>query len=254
MGTCSCESASGLTNLAEHNDWYSGALGTVAKARGWSSEEMWEFTEIYRGIFAVAEQWRLETIQTVRQQGYVTLPDGLRRDRFEATPTWADVMRNKFRPYNVPGFVELMISKIQNRSGNQAVNAMVQGLCATLAKRKILKLRKMIADRGYRARLWLLVHDELVCSVHKDDAIDFMYDLYELMIDGEGIFNEIKLDSSLAVGRNFQPWDLKECPQGQIELMELNKGLPCMPEDRYGGRATRDEIGDVLKYLFTTPA
>lgn len=230
--------------------WYSGALGTVAKVRGWSSEEMWEFTEIYRGIFAVAEQWRLDTIQTARQQGYVELPDFLRRDRFEATREWAEVMRNKLAPYHVPGFADLMISKIQNRAGNQAVNAMVQGLCATLAKRKILKLRKMIAAKGYRARLWLLVHDELVCSVHKDDAIAFMFDLYALMIEGEGIFKEVKLDSSLAIGRNFQPFDAKECPQGQIELMELNKGLTCVGEDRWGQKATRDEMGKVLEYLF----
>jgi len=210
---------------------------------------MWEFTEIYRETFAVAEEWRTSTIADVRAKGYVELPDHLRRDRFEATEQWATIMRQKFEPYDVPGFVELLISKIRNRAGNQAVNALVQGLCATLAKRKILKLRRMIAEKGYRARLWLLVHDELVCSVHKDDALDFMVDLYQLMIEDEGVFKNIKLDSSLAIGRNFQPFDPKECPKGQIELMELNKGLPCVGEERWGKAATREERQAVLDYL-----
>lgn len=229
--------------------WYSGALGTVAREVGWTSEEMWEFTDVYREAFAVAEQWRVDTITTVRRQGYVELPDHLRRDRFEATERWAEIMRQKLLPYDVPGFAELLIRKIQNRAGNQAVNALVQGLCATLAKKKILKLRKMIAEKGYRARLWLLVHDELVCSVHKDDALAFMDDLYALMIDDEGIFKGVKLDSSLAVGKNFQPFDAKACPKGQIELMELNKGLPCVAEERWEKPATREERQAVLDYL-----
>lgn len=235
--------------------WYSGALGAVANEMGWTSEEMWEFVEVYREAFADAENWRVSTINEVRYRGFVELPDGHRRDRFEATQRWADIMRYKFGTWGLQELVEVIIRKIQTRAGNQSVNALVQGLCATLAKRKMLKLvNDLIPRKGYRARLWLLVHDELVCSVHKDDAVAFMDDLYELMIDGEGLFQHVQLDSSLAVGRSFEPFDAKKAPRGQIELMELNSGLTCVPEDRWKKAATREERQKVIDYLFSEAA
>ena len=233
--------------------WYSGGLGTVAKQMGWSSDQHWEYVEKYRETFKVAEQWRQDTIQRARENGYVELPDHHRRDRFEATYQWGNMMREKFASYgldSVKKFGELVIKKIQTRSGNQCVNAMIQGICAALAKRKIIAMRKMIQEKGYRARFWLLVHDELVYSVHKDDALDFMRDFYEIMIEGAGIFKTALLDSSMAVGRNFEPFHPEKNPYGQIELMEMNKGLPCIPEDRYEERATEQERATILKYLF----
>lgn len=212
---------------------------------------MWDFTEIYREAFAVAEEWRVGTIAEVKRNGFVTLPDNLRRVRFEATERWAETMRHKLLPYNVPGFAELMIRKIQNRAGNQAVNAMVQGFCATLMKRKMLRIKPLIESKGYDCRFFMPQHDECVFSVHKDHALDFMDDLYELMTDGEGFFNNVLLDSSIAVGRTFQAYDPVQAPKGQIELMELNKGLPCVGEDRWGKAATREERQAVLDYLMS---
>ncbi|MGO4302174.1 DNA polymerase [Cupriavidus sp. RAF12] len=236
--------------------WYSGGLGTTAKELGWSSEEMWEYVDKYRGTYSQAEQWRLDTIQFAREHGYVELRDHHRRDRFEATYAWANIMRQKAAIYGldqVNAFFEIVIKKIMNRAGNQSVNAKIQGLCAALAKRTMKALRAKIKAAGLRARFYLLVHDELVYSVHRDDALEFMDLLYETMIDGFGLITYLKLDSSLAVGRNFQPWSL-DVPHGQIELMELNKKLPCVGEDRWGKSATREERQAIIDYLFSEQA
>lgn len=211
---------------------------------------MWEMVDKFRSTYAVAEQWRLDTIKSAQVHGYVELPDHLRRYRFEATPAWAEIMRQKFLPYGVPGFVELLIRKIQRRSGNMCVNALIQGLCATLIKRKLLKLRHLMATKYAGAgRVIGAVHDEALASIHKDRCLEFLHDLYDIMIDGEGLITHLKIDSSIGIGRNFMGFDPVKNPKGLIELAELDKGLPCIPEDRWKKKATEEERKAVLDYL-----
>jgi DNA polymerase I-like protein with 3'-5' exonuclease and polymerase domains len=232
--------------------WYSGALGTTGEALGWSSDFMWEMVEKYRTTFSVAEEWRVTTINEARELGYVELPDHHRRDRFEATTEWVNVMRMKFDTYRDPGiaaFGELVIKKINRRAGNQCVNAKVQGLGGSLAKRAMIRMDDMIRSKGYRARFYLLVHDELIYSVPRSQVIDFCDDFYEVMIDDAGLMKNLKLDSSLAIGKTLQAWNPKSSTNGQVELMEMQKGLPCISEDRYGKRATREERKAILDYI-----
>lgn len=64
-----------------------------------------------------AEQWRIDSINKAKRQGYVELPDNLRRYRFEATQMWADMMQGKFDRFNISDFGRICIRKIQNRAG-----------------------------------------------------------------------------------------------------------------------------------------
>lgn len=233
--------------------WYSGALGTVAKELGLSSEQMWEFVDRYREKFAVAEQWRLDTIQEAREHGVVTLPDHHQRIRFESTYTWAGYMRAKAEPYGpeIKKFYDIAIKKIQTRSGNQAVNSRIQGTCATLAKRSILRMRNEVMPREkYRARFMFPVHDELVFSVHKDEVWRFKNSLHEVMCDHPEIVTRLMLDASCAIGLNYQAWHPMTNPRGQIELDELSK-LPFIPKERWGAKATQEEVELIVDYLFS---
>lgn len=231
---------------------YSGSLNAVGKKLGWDKEKIWEMNDRYRTLYAEEEQWRLDTISEAKQKGYVELPDHLRRYRFEATPMWATLMQQKFDKLGIPEFGKQCIRRIQNRAGNQSVNALVQGLCATYAKRKLYRaMFKDIPRLGLRARVMTLIHDELVVSVHKDDVMKAKDYLYELMIDGEGIFDNVKIDSSMAMGRNYLAFNLDKNPKGLVELMEMDKNLPCIPENRWGQAATDSETGLILDYLFS---
>lgn len=227
--------------------FYSGALSQAAKQFGWSSDLMWENTDKFRNTYAGAETWRVKTIDKIADKGFVTLKDGLRRYRFEATALWANTMRAKFAPYDVPLFTETMIKRIQRRSGNQAVNSIIQGGCATLMKRTALKMKAYIESSGVRARLLGCIYDELVYSVHKDDALAFSKVLYTHMIDGHGLMKNCLLDSSLAIGKNFEAFK-KGNERGQIELSELPE-LPFLDKERYGKKATDDEIAQIIEYL-----
>jgi DNA polymerase I-like protein with 3'-5' exonuclease and polymerase domains len=239
---------------ANFNYWYSGALGTVADELGLSSEVMWEFVERFRQKFWVAEDWRVGVINDTKSTGIVTLPDHHQRIRFESTPTWAQVMRQKAEPYGpaVQKFIDICIKKLQTRSGNQAVNSMIQGTCATLAKRSILTMvNKVIPEKKYRARFMFPVHDELVFSVHKDDVWHFKHDLRATMCTHPEIVTKLVLDASTSIGNNYWAYDAVKNPFGQIELDELTK-LPFIPEDRWGKVATEDEVKQILAYLKET--
>ena len=231
--------------------WYSGALNTVAREIGLTSDVMWEYTERYRNRFSVGEAWRVGVINQTKIDGFVKLPDGTTRIRFESTPIWANAMRDKFSQFGpaVQKFGDIAIKKIQNRSGNQAVNSLIQGTCATLAKRSILRMRKLIKEKGYRARFMFPVHDELVYSVHKDDAVAFAEDLHFVMCNHSDIVKYLKLDAAVAVGLNYMAWDAKKNPQGQIELDEASK-VPCLPEERWGKKLLREERQQVIDWLF----
>ena len=231
--------------------WYSGALGTVARELNLSSEVMWEYTERYRTRFAVGEQWRTGVIAKAKVDGFVVLPDGNVRFRFESTPMWASYMRDKFHSFGpaVAKFGDICIRKIQNRSGNQVVNSLIQGTCATLAKRAILLMDERIKEVGYRAVFKFPVHDELVYSVHRDDAVAFMRDLWHAMCHHPDIIKNLKLDAAMAVGLNY--WGYKEGvnPTGQIELDEASK-VPCLPKERWGAKLTDAERQTVVDWLF----
>ena len=232
--------------------WYSGTLHTAGKQLGWDADTVKMKTELYKAGYAEAEQWRLDTIAEAKQKGYVELPDHLRRYRFESTAMWADMMQGKFDRFNVSDFGKQCIRKIQNRSGNMAVNAGVQGLCATYAKRKLYRaMFKDFPRLGLRARVMTLVHDELVVSVHREDVLKAKDYLYELMIDGEGIFDNVVIDSSMAMGRNYLAFNTDTNPKGLVELMEMDKNLPCIAENRWGQKATEEETGLILDYLFS---
>lgn len=231
------------------NYWYSGALNTVGEAMGWTADEMWAKTEAYRNEFAVAEKWRVDLIQEARGKGYVTLPDGHRRVRFEASYAWKQLWAERWDGTHnaaLSNFGVQFIKKIFNRAGNQIVNSMIQGSCATLAKRSILRLRARCAELGLRVRFMMPIHDELVFSVHRDDVILFLREARRIMTDHPDIIKTLKMDATASLGRTFQPFDKVEAPLGQIELDEAPEILGFTKDSKLN----EQEIQRAIDYLF----
>lgn len=242
-----------IGKVSNFNYWYSGALGSVGEKLGWSSDVMWAATERYRETFAVAEQWRKDTIETAVQTGKIVLPDNHVRYRFEATAEWAALMMQIFSAYKsdaIEKFGRLFVKKMQTRAKNQAVNALIQGTSATLAKRSAYRMRQKIKELGLRARFMLLIHDELLFSVHKDDVIPFVHLFREVMCDHPDIVKRVKLNVSVAMGRHFEPFTVKkENHKGQIELDEA-PNAPWLSEEKWGKPLNDNEILRVLDYLY----
>lgn len=231
--------------------WYSGALSTVADAAGWSEAEMWEATEAYRKTFAVAEQWRVDLINEARTNGYITLPDGHRRNRFEASYRWQALWRERWnatRNQGLMNFGDLFVQRITTRAGNQIVNSMIQGSCSTLAKRSILSINQL--HNQFRFRFLMPIHDELVFSVHKDDVVEFVKEAKNRMCDHPEVIQNLVLDATASVGLTFEPFDSKKAPFGQIELDEAPEILGFHKDAKLNDEQTQQ----VVDYLFKEAA
>lgn len=240
--------------------WYSGFLGQLGETMGWDINKTAAASDRYKSRFHVAEQWRLNLIAEGRSRGFITLPDNHRRVRWEATDMWNQMFCDKFvipnsgdelaRKYN--GVIRFMAGKIQKRAFNQLVNAMIQGSCATLAKRSILRIIKACQDAGYterEVRFWVPVHDELVFSVKRELVVPVMHMIRRIMCDHPDMFKHCKLDASPSIGLTFEPWNAKKAPTGQIEVFEA-PDLPFISRKNVGGRMSDDEVRGTVEYLF----
>lgn len=239
--------------------WYSGALSTVAGNLGWSDEEHWEAVEKYRNRFPVAEQWRVGVQDQAAIQGYVVLPDGHRRNRYEVTRQWALEMERKFQ--NVSARPALLhyaaaaIRRLQGRARNQVVNAMIQGTCATLAKRSILTLQKLCSAEGLvwgkDYRLMMPIHDELVWSVHRSVVMKFLPLLRKAMTTHPGIVSSLPLHCTVAIGRTFRPFDDTNPKMSQIELDEAQLIDGIVGPDLKGKVLPEEKVAELVEWMFT---
>ena len=232
--------------------WYSGWLMNTAKRMGWNMEQTSEAVKGYAETFKVAEQWRQGIIAEIQQRGVIQLPDGHTRVRFEATEEWFDMIWEAFTSFGseaILNFAREAMRRIQRRSYNQAVNFSIQGLCAALAKKTILRTIDESKKANFKARFMLLIHDELLFSVPRKEAAAFCDFLYEQMIQDSDLLQGVKIDSSVAVGYTFQPFDKDLAPYGQIELMELQDGIPCIHPENVGERASKEDRDAIINYL-----
>lgn len=233
------------------NYWYSGALSTVGERLGWTPDQMWEATDKYRQRFQVGEAWRVGTIEFAKRHGYVQLPDGHRRDRFEATDAWTTAMRMKFSQYlqrsGPDAFFAEVLRSIQRRANNQAVNAMIQGTCAALMKRTLARLMRESRATGW-FRLIAPIHDEVVASVKRRHLLDYIRLGRSIMCDHLDLFPTLPLHNTVSVGRTFEPFNEKKSPFGQIELDEAPR-VPWIPERFWEKVLPDSEVERVADYL-----
>ncbi len=238
---------------ANFNYWYSGSLSTVGGNLGWTSDEMWEAVDRYRARFPLAEKWRVDTQTEATEYGFVTLPDGHRRTRFEATQAWASAMRHKFAEIDASPslghYADLAIRRIQSRARNQAVNAMIQGSCATLAKQSILNLMPMLEAAGIadKVRFMMPIHDELVFSVHRDVVMIFIPLLRKAMCEHPNVVKTLPLDCTVSIGKTFRPYN--GTPFSQWELDEASPYEDLIPPELQGKKLPDDIVARVVNFI-----
>ena len=228
--------------------WYSGGLWVLGAKLGYGFDDTIELSQRYAEKFAVAEAWRKQVQWDCAMHGFTELPDRTRRVRFESTAVWKNLMLNWFgSDPSLKAFGEIITKKIQTRSGNQAVNALIQGTCATLAKRSADRIVKECARRGISARFMMPIHDELVWSVNRKQVHEFLEVAKHCMTDHPDIVKNLVLDCTASVGNTFRPYKKEVAPFGQIELDEIPAEF-CITSEK-DGRATKEEIDAIMEYL-----
>ncbi len=234
---------------ANFNYWYSGALATVAEKMGFTPDQMWAAGDRYRERFAVAEAWRLGVIADVVRNGYITLPDGHRRVRLEATDAWYLAMRRKFADVcadpAVLAYADLALPAIQRRAKNQAVNTYIQGMCARLAKDTINNLHHKMDKDGAR---WMMpIHDELVYSVHRDYAPEFIPLFRQVMCDHPKYIKNLPLHCTVAIGRTFKPYDGTAFSQIELDEAPVIEGV--IGEEFEGRELPMEKVNDLIQWM-----
>jgi len=241
-----------IGKVSNFNYWYSGALSSVGDTLGWTSDIMWAATEKYRQTFPVAEAWRKGVIERGSRQGFIQLPDGTIRYRLEATLQWQEIVMGFFNSFNNEAFTNFgkeFVKKQMTRAKNQLVNALIQGTCATMMKRSAIRLRKALKDGGFKARFMMPIHDEILCSVPREEIIRFLPVFRSAMVDGhQDIVKTLALNANISIGRNFEPFPGNQ--RGQIELDEAPE-VDWLPEEVWGEKLGDEHIQKCIDHLFS---
>ncbi len=144
----------------------------LARRLGIEQKEAKAFIEGYFQRFPDVKRYQEDTIERVRQDGYVTTLLGRRRYLPEI----------QSKNYNVRSFAE-----------RAAINSPIQGTAADLLKIAMIRVHRRIADEALAARMLLTVHDELVFEVEAGSS-DALAELVREEMEGA-----IELDVPVAV-------------------------------------------------------
>ena len=101
---------------------------------------------------------------------------------FERYPGIKDYMENVVREARDKGYVETLFKRrrslpdinsrnfnIRNFAERTAINSPIQGSAADILKIAMINLDKALVEKGYKAKMLLQVHDEIVLEVPQDE-------------------------------------------------------------------------------------
>ena len=139
-----------------------------------------ELIDTYYASYPQLRNYMSDQIHFAREHGYVTTVLGRRR---------------YLKDINSQNAV------VRGAAERNAVNAPIQGSAADIIKLAMIRLQHRIQEDGWRAKMLLQVHDELVFEVPKDELDDFQILVKKEM---EQAFTlDVPLEVDLGVGQNW---------------------------------------------------
>jgi DNA polymerase-1 len=116
----------------------------LAQQTGATLEEAQQFIDRYFEVYSAVQGWKRKTVEEARRSGFVTTILGRRRLLPELTS--GD-------------------PRLQSQAERVAINTPIQGTAADLIKVAMIRVDRRLATEGFRSRMLLQVHDELVFEV-----------------------------------------------------------------------------------------
>lgn len=162
---------------------YGGSAAKVAIALGVEKDVAQNLLDAKYAAFPRFEKWKLEVERDAKVRGFALSLLGARR--------------------HLEGRINSNDFSEKSRAQRQASNFAIQGSGAEMAK---LAMRKMW-ERGlftgkYDAQFYFPVHDEVVFSVHKDDAVACIREVHACMV-AQYASMKIPIESSVSIGLDF---------------------------------------------------
>src|SRR5690606_14230937 len=142
--------------------------------------EAQQFIDEYFKRYSGVRDWINATLAVVERQGYVTTMMGRRRP----------IPEIRSKNWNLREFGK-----------RTAINAPIQGTAADLIKMAMVAIHRRIEEEGFRSRLIMQVHDELVLEV-SDDELEAMRTLVRKEME-EVAELVVPLEVDLGVGKSW---------------------------------------------------
>lgn len=149
----------------------------LAQQLGTSRGQAGEFIDRYFNTYPGVRRWIEQLLETARRQGWVETLEGRRR--------WVPDVNQKNR-------------MIRSNAERIAVNTPIQGTCADMIKRAMLRIHRGLPELEVPARMVCQVHDELVFSVDKEAVEKVGEYVRDVMTDALPLSVPIRVDVSWA--------------------------------------------------------
>jgi DNA polymerase-1 len=156
-----------------------GAFG-LAENINVSRTEAKGIIENYFVQFPKVKAYMNNNIQFARENGYVQTIMGRRR-------YLSDINSKNF---TVRGFAE-----------RNAINSPVQGSAADLIKLAMINIHREFKQHGFKSRMTLQVHDELVFDAHRDEVERIKPIIYEQMVTA--LKTKVPIEAEIGIGENW---------------------------------------------------
>jgi DNA polymerase I len=158
-----------------------GAFG-LADNLGISRSEAREIIDNYKKQFANIQLYMDGTINFAREHGYVETLMGRKR--------WLrDINSSNF---TVRGFAE-----------RNAINSPIQGSAADMIKLAMIRVHKAFKKHGFRSKMLLQVHDELVFDAFKEEIDEIRPIIIQCMQDALPLPNGVPAEAEVGTGSNW---------------------------------------------------
>jgi DNA polymerase-1 len=154
----------------------------LADNLGISRTEAKEIIDNYKKQFSSIQRYMDDTVNFAREHGYVQTLIGRKR--------WLrDINSSNF---TVRGFAE-----------RNAINSPIQGTAADMIKLAMVKIHKVFKERGFRSKMILQVHDELVFDALKEEEEIIKPIIIECMRNALPLPNDVPVEAEIGAGQNW---------------------------------------------------
>ena len=158
-----------------------GAFG-LAENLGISRTEAKEIIDNYKTQFPNIQKYMDDSIAFAKTNGYVQTLMGRKR--------WLKDINSA--NFTVRGFAE-----------RNAINSPIQGTAADMIKLAMIKIHKEFKKHGFKSKMILQVHDELVFDVLKDEIEKVKPVILDCMQHALSLPNDVPTDAELGSGSNW---------------------------------------------------
>ncbi|MBC7686886.1 MAG: DNA polymerase I [Aquabacterium sp.] len=158
-----------------------GAFG-LAENLGISRAEAKEIIDNYKKQFPNIQKYMDDTINLAKETGYVETLMGRKR--------W-------LRDINSANFT------VRGYAERNAINSPIQGSAADMIKLAMIKIHKEFTRQGFKSKMLLQVHDELVFDAWKDEVEIIKPIILNCMQTALTLPNEVPTDAEIGVGVNW---------------------------------------------------